>query len=57
MKDFLEKNKVPLTIIAAAFIIAGAIWLSKRPAAREVNPRPDGIAYGASHGVNLCNPG
>jgi len=32
MKDFFEKNKVPLTIIVAAFLIAGSIWLSKRPA-------------------------
>ena len=32
MKDFFEKNKVPVTIIVAAFLIAGSIWLSKRPA-------------------------
>jgi endonuclease YncB( thermonuclease family) len=32
MKDFFEKNKVPLTIIVAAFLIAASIWLSKRPA-------------------------
>ncbi len=32
MKNFFEKNKVPLTIIIAGFLIAGAIWLSKRPA-------------------------
>jgi endonuclease YncB( thermonuclease family) len=37
MKDFFEKNKVPLTIIAAAFLIAGSIWLSKRPA--QVRPQ------------------
>jgi DNA/RNA endonuclease YhcR with UshA esterase domain len=30
MKDFLEKNKIPITIIAAAFIIAVSIWLSKK---------------------------
>jgi len=29
MKDFFEKNKVPVTIIVAAFTIAGSIWLSK----------------------------
>jgi endonuclease YncB( thermonuclease family) len=32
MKDFFEKNKVPLSIIVAGLLIAGAIWLSKRPA-------------------------
>jgi micrococcal nuclease len=32
MKDFFEKNKVPVTIIVAAFLIAASIWLSKRPA-------------------------
>jgi DNA/RNA endonuclease YhcR with UshA esterase domain len=32
MKDFIEKNKIPITIIVAAFIIAGSIWLSNRPA-------------------------
>ncbi len=32
MKDFFEKNKIPVTIIAAALLIAGAIWLTKRPA-------------------------
>ena len=32
MKYFFEKNKVPLSIIVAAFIVGGAIWLSKRPA-------------------------
>ncbi len=31
MSSFFEKNKVPLTIIVAGFLIAGAIWLSKRP--------------------------
>ena len=30
MKDFFEKNKVPVTIIVAAFLIAASIWLSKR---------------------------
>jgi micrococcal nuclease len=32
MKDFFEKNKIPITIIVAAFIIAGSFWLSRRPA-------------------------
>ncbi len=32
MKDFFEKNKVPITIIVAASLIAGSIWLSKRSA-------------------------
>jgi micrococcal nuclease len=32
MKDFLEKNKIPITIIIAAFIIAGSILLSNRSA-------------------------
>jgi len=31
MRDFFEKNKVPLSIIIAAFIIGGAIWLTRRP--------------------------
>jgi DNA/RNA endonuclease YhcR with UshA esterase domain len=31
MKDFLEKNKIPITIIVAAFIIAASIWLSRKP--------------------------
>lgn len=31
MKDFFEKNKIPIAIIIAAFIIAGSIWLSNRP--------------------------
>lgn len=31
MNDFFKKNKVPLSIIVAGFLIAGAIWLSKRP--------------------------
>jgi micrococcal nuclease len=35
MKDFFEKNKVPVTIIVAAFIIAASIWLSKRPAPQQ----------------------
>ncbi len=29
MKDFFEKNKVPLTIIVAASLIAASIWLSR----------------------------
>jgi DNA/RNA endonuclease YhcR with UshA esterase domain len=32
MKDIFEKNKIPITIIVAAFIIAGSIWLSNRSA-------------------------
>ncbi|MFZ0034608.1 MAG: thermonuclease family protein, partial [Sedimentisphaerales bacterium] len=32
MKNFFEKNKVPLTIIVAAFLIAASIWRSNRPA-------------------------
>ena len=35
MKDFFEKNKIPITIIVAAFIIAGSIWLSKRQVSYE----------------------
>lgn len=31
MKDFVRKNRVPLSIIAAAFIIAASILLSNRP--------------------------
>jgi len=41
MKDFFEKNKVPVAIIIAAFIIAASIWLSKRPAP----VRPQNIIY------------
>ena len=37
MKDFFEKNKVPLTIIVAAFLIAASIRLSKRPS--SINPQ------------------
>ncbi|MFH1616404.1 MAG: hypothetical protein ABIG61_15125 [Planctomycetota bacterium] len=32
MKDFFEKNNIPIAIIVAAFIIAGSMWLSNRPA-------------------------
>lgn len=32
MQDFFEKNKIPIAIITGAFIIAGSIWLSNRPA-------------------------
>jgi len=35
MKDFFEKNKVPVAIIIAAFIIGGAIWLSRRPISQQ----------------------
>ncbi len=39
MKDFFEKNKIPISIIIAAFIIAGSIWLSNRPVSiRPQNP-------------------
>ena len=31
MKDLLEKNKIPITIIVAASIIAASIWLSRKP--------------------------
>ena len=31
MKDFFEKNKIPIAIVIAAIIIAGSIWLSNRP--------------------------
>jgi len=31
MRAFLEKNKIHITIVLAAFIIAGSIWLSNRP--------------------------
>ena len=46
MKDFFEKNKVPLTIIIAAFLIAGSIWLSKRPA--PVSPQSESDRIPAS---------
>ena len=42
MKNFFVKNKVPLSIIAAGLLIAGAIWLTKRPASfrpQEQNDR------------------
>ena len=32
MKEFFEKNKIPISIIIAAFIIACSIWLSNRSA-------------------------
>jgi endonuclease YncB( thermonuclease family) len=31
MSNFFEKNKVPISIVIAGFLIAGAMWLSKRP--------------------------
>jgi len=37
MKNFFEKNKVPLTIIVVAFLIAASIWLSKRPAPLQLS--------------------
>lgn len=36
MKDFFEKNKIPIAIIIAAFIIAASIWLSNRPASTKL---------------------
>lgn len=36
MKDFFEKNKVPVAIIIAGFLIAASIWLSKRPAPQQL---------------------
>ncbi len=41
MKDFFEKNKIPITIIVAAFIIAGSIWLSNRPVSTTLPSRND----------------
>jgi micrococcal nuclease len=39
MKDFFEKNKIPIAIIIAGFIIAGSIWLSNSSAAiRQQSP-------------------
>ncbi len=40
MKDFFEKNKVPLSIIVAGFIIGGAIWWSRRPASIRPQQQP-----------------
>jgi endonuclease YncB( thermonuclease family) len=39
MKNFLEKNKVPLAIIIAGFFIAASIWLTKMPARQQL-PKP-----------------
>jgi micrococcal nuclease len=47
MKDFFEKNKIPTTIIIAAFIIAGSMLLSNRsatirpqsPSGRKLTPQ------------------
>ena len=41
MKDFFEKNKIPITIIVAAFIIAGSILLSNRSASIRPQSRSD----------------
>jgi DNA/RNA endonuclease YhcR with UshA esterase domain len=41
MKDLLEKNKIPITIIVAAFIIAASIWLSNRPSAISLPGNPE----------------
>ncbi len=48
MKDFFEKNKIPIAIIVAALIIAGSIWLSNKSAStrpqsgsdRKLTPPP-----------------
>jgi hypothetical protein len=32
MKNFFEKNKLPVTITVAVFIIAASIWRTKMPA-------------------------
>ena len=37
MKNYFYKNKVPVTIIVAAFLIAASIWLSKRPAPLQLS--------------------
>jgi micrococcal nuclease len=37
MKNFFYKNKVHITIIVAAFLIAASIWLSKRPALLQLS--------------------
>jgi endonuclease YncB( thermonuclease family) len=37
MKNFFYKNKVHITIIVAAFLIAASIWLSKRPAPLQLS--------------------
>jgi endonuclease YncB( thermonuclease family) len=37
MKNFFEKNKLPVTIIVAVFLIATSIWLSKRPALLQLS--------------------
>jgi DNA/RNA endonuclease YhcR with UshA esterase domain len=39
MKDFYEKNKIPIAIIIAALIIAGSIWLSSRPVSSRLPSR------------------
>jgi micrococcal nuclease len=39
MKNFFEKNKIPVTIIVATFLIAASIWLSKRQA--PVSPQSE----------------
>ncbi len=36
---FFEKNKIPIAIILAAFIVAGSIWLSNRPLRRTPTPQ------------------
>ena len=41
MKEFFEENKIPITIIVAAFIIAGSIWLSNRSASTKPQSRSD----------------
>jgi len=41
MRDFFEKNKVPLSIIIAAIIIGGVILLSRRPASIRPRQQPE----------------
>jgi len=41
MNAFLEKNKIPLTIIVAALIIAAAILLSGRPSPANLPDAPE----------------
>jgi len=41
MKDLLEKNKIPITIIVAAFVIAASIWLSRKPSSISSPGNPE----------------
>jgi endonuclease YncB( thermonuclease family) len=49
MKDFFEKNKVPVAIIVAAFLIAGSIWLSKKPAPQQLPKTAKPLQQAATH--------